>query len=223
MTEARTAMRGDGQLRVSPLAGLVLALLIVPAPAVAQDGAHRSDAARRRAQALTVEAEREYHAGRFDEAAHGYERAYAAYPEPQLLFNIGQCHRRRGRPAQAISYFEAYLRAEPDGPRHALARELIEEARQSLRARATSAGIPRSRPAPLPRAPSTDTPTAAPHRTPGPVDQGADEPGLHERWWFWTGLSVIAAGIAVATVYTVRGEDDARAGTAPGSLGTVRW
>jgi tetratricopeptide (TPR) repeat protein len=194
----------------------VLVLLIAPTPSAAQPGG--ADA-RQTAQALTLDAERQYHAGRFDEAARGYARAYATYAEPQLLFNLGQCHRRLDRPAQALHYFEAYLREQPEGPRHALARELIEEARQSLRVPAPSAGVPR--PARSPRD-AADTPAAAVRRARGPVDDDPDGLGLHERWWFWTGLSVIAAGVAVATVYALR-DDDARAGTAQASLGTVRW
>lgn len=45
---------------------------------------------------------------------------------------------------------------------------------------------------------------------------------ITQRWWFWTGLGVLAAGAAVGTALYVRSQEPAPAPTPP-SGGTLGW
>jgi tetratricopeptide (TPR) repeat protein len=57
-----------------------------------------------------------YHqAGNYDRAAAEYRAAYALYPSPELLFNLGQVARLSGDRKAAIDYYQRYLIAEPEG------------------------------------------------------------------------------------------------------------
>lgn len=54
-----------------------------------------------------------------------YKAVYEVKPLADLLFNIGQTHRKLGNLASAIDTFNAYLREVPKGPRADAARKLI--------------------------------------------------------------------------------------------------
>mgnify|MGYP000871689974 FL=1 len=56
-----------------------------------------------------------YAAGRYSEAIGEFEAAYRLAPLPDLLFNIGQCHRQSGDPVLAIDYYKRYLAVAPEG------------------------------------------------------------------------------------------------------------
>lgn len=181
-------------------------------PSETDRAAQAAPEARREARVLTESAEADYREGRFESAAVGYERAYELVPAPQLLFNIGQCQRKLGRPARAKTFFEAYLRARPDAPQRIVVEQLIAEADAQLREHeAISAHRAASRAPPSSGAPRVVT-------APSPVDD--EQPLLVERWWFWAGVGVVTAGGVVATLLLTRDlEDDSPATT----LGTIRW
>jgi tetratricopeptide (TPR) repeat protein len=67
-------------------------------------------------------------AGAYADAIKEYEQAYALAPLPDLLYNIGQCHRLGGDKLKAIAAYQRYLAAAPeDGA-------LAEEARNHVAA-----------------------------------------------------------------------------------------
>jgi tetratricopeptide (TPR) repeat protein len=170
-----------------------------------------ASAARREARALTDSAEGDYRGGRFEAAAVGYQRAYALVPAPQLLFNIGQCQRKLGRPKRAKTFFEAYLRAWPEAPQRPMVEQLIAEVDAQLREREAISAR---------RAASRATTTTRVAIAPKPAEDDSEGPLLVERWWFWTGVGVAVAGGVVATLLlTPQLEDEAPETT----LGTVRW
>ena len=169
---------------------------------------------RRDARALTDSAESDYEAGRFDAATVGYQQAYVLVPEPQLLFNIGQCQRKLGRPQRAKHFFEAYLRARPDAPERPVVEQLIAEAKQQLQAREAQQREAIS----ARRAASAASSTAVGAQR-APADED-DDPLLFERWWFWTGLVAIAGGAVAATLIATREPEE---DTPEASLGTIRW
>src|SRR5687767_275963 len=51
----------------------------------------------------------------YDTAISLYLKAYQLIPHPTLLFNLGQAHRLAGKLADAKTYYEKYLAADPKG------------------------------------------------------------------------------------------------------------
>jgi len=83
--------------------------------AAAQAGDSSSDG---EARTRFEEGRAAYDAGRFDDAARAFQRAYLLSPRYALLFNIGQSQLRAGHDAQALAAFEAFLRQAPDTDTH---------------------------------------------------------------------------------------------------------
>jgi tetratricopeptide (TPR) repeat protein len=54
-----------------------------------------------------------YNLDKFGEALAEYRAAYLSSPDPALLYNIAQCHRRMGHRAEAADYYKKYLRSAP--------------------------------------------------------------------------------------------------------------
>jgi hypothetical protein len=82
-----------------------------------------------RAQALLKEGSQYYQQGAFTAALQKFEQAYAVFPSPKLLFNIGKTDRELGRPVDAIDAFEKFLAQATDATpeQQAEARGLVEE------------------------------------------------------------------------------------------------
>ena len=68
-----------------------------------------------------------YAVGRFDEALVEFTAAYDAFPAPEFVFNIGQCHFNLGHYDDAGFFYEKYLEARPDAE---VARKQLAEARR---------------------------------------------------------------------------------------------
>lgn len=71
-----------------------------------------------------------YNAGEFDRAIDYYRHAYLRSPAPGLLFNIAQAYRAKRDAANALYFYEAYLRADPTAPE----RPFVEARMSELRA-----------------------------------------------------------------------------------------
>jgi hypothetical protein len=65
--------------------------------------------AKAKAQGLLNEGSRLYGEGDYAGALEKFNTAYAAYPSPKLMFNIGQANRDLGRPVEALQAFEKFL------------------------------------------------------------------------------------------------------------------
>jgi tetratricopeptide (TPR) repeat protein len=63
-----------------------------------------------------------YDLGQYIEAAHEYEKAFAAKDEAVLLFDMGQAYRLGGDNNSALRAYKSYLRREP----HAKSRDVVE-------------------------------------------------------------------------------------------------
>lgn len=137
------------------------------------------------------EAEAHYDAGRWAEAAAGYQRAYALAPYPSLLFNIAQAYRNQGDAAKAVEYYRKYLVADPKGKR-------VAEAQQHLAALETKIPKPASveppPPLPPPTKPSPEPIVAKPAEPPSPPP-----PAKKRAVWPWlvAGGAVVAGGLAL--------------------------
>jgi hypothetical protein len=93
----------------------VLGLVVLCTTAYAQP----ADALKR-AQSAFDQAQLDYLQGKYDEAAKGFEEAYAARQFPQFLYNIGASHHMKGKKAsdpdsyaKAVEYYRKYLAADP--------------------------------------------------------------------------------------------------------------
>jgi tetratricopeptide (TPR) repeat protein len=131
---------------------LVLALLLVAAPASAQE-AELSEARRRFVLGTGY-----YDAGRYAAAAREFEAAYLLSGRAALLFNIARAEQRAGEDARAIAWLKRYLAEVPDAPDGSSVRSQIEVLEQTMARRAApveTAPPPPAlvRPAPPPTAP----------------------------------------------------------------------
>lgn len=90
----------------------VVAVMVLMAPTA---GAAEPDVAARQAEAVRLyeEGEAQYLDGRYDAAAERFEAAYAAYPDPAYLFNIGLAFEKQGRWPLVVRYFERFLAEAP--------------------------------------------------------------------------------------------------------------
>jgi len=66
-------------------------------------------------------------AGDYDRAIVLYKRAYARAPHPVLLANIALAHRLAGHNDEALTYYERYLAADPNGSEAAPSRVAVKE------------------------------------------------------------------------------------------------
>ncbi|MBN2576679.1 MAG: PEGA domain-containing protein [Deltaproteobacteria bacterium] len=83
--------------------------------------------ARAKAQNLLKEGAKLYEKGAYAPALDKFEEAYAEYPSPKLLFNIGQASRDLGRLGDAMRAFEHFLAEATDAPA-----EMVAEAKKSV-------------------------------------------------------------------------------------------
>ena len=155
------------------------------------------------AKTLADRATIEYQVGHFDEALVLYGKAYEAYPKPELLFDIGQCHRMLKDYERAIFFYQGYLRAKPDARNRPLVEQLLDESTRHLeeqrgseaaRAEAERRAAAQT-PAPSPE--SSPTPAAS-ASAPSTSDSGAATryPALRIAGLATAGVGVVALGTA---------------------------
>jgi tetratricopeptide (TPR) repeat protein len=114
----------------------------------------------------------------WSQAIEMFKAAYRVFPDPNLLYNIAQCYRKMGKPAEALKFYKNYLRERPDAPNRAEVGKRIDEMQAILAVRPPEP--PLAAPMnPSDQDPSTDTPTSlasngAPSKTTPPsTDQDA--------------------------------------------------
>jgi tetratricopeptide (TPR) repeat protein len=172
-------------LLVSALAVTTLVPVVRPATAVAADD---EDAARARGRKFFKRADKLFNLGRFDEALEDFQQAYQEYPAPEILFNIGQCHRNLGNYDEAIFSFKKFLKLKPDADN----REAVESYIAELEAEKAR------------HKPADDEPDEPPELVPPPAPAAASP--FYTRWWFWTGAAVVLGG--AAATYVILSQED---------------
>ena len=195
----------------SSLAGAVLVVSL----GVLGQSAQAGDSNKANARAHYETATRLYEIREYDKALLEYKSAYLAHPDPAFLFNIGQCYRKLGQDAEALNFFQQYLKkAPPEDPnrRQVQARIRDIETEAKLKANAVQAAPALSPPTPVPSppppAPSAEgVPPAAASLE--PVAQVSAAPQLSHpgRGLRIAGIACGAAGLAsigVAVYYYVR-------------------
>ena len=156
---------------------LFLLLVMCLAVAVPPRTAHADDPATRAARRHYERGEKLFALGKFDEALEEYQTAFDAKPLPGFLYNIGQCYRNLGDFDQAIFSFKKYLKLEPEAANKDAVEKLIEDLEEK-KAQGESEKFVRK-----------------PKQQPKPV---------YKKWWFWTGIGVVAIG-GTAAIYASGG------------------
>jgi tetratricopeptide (TPR) repeat protein len=143
-------------------------------------------------------ARKHYAEKEYDKAIERFEKAYKAYPDPKLFFNIAQSHRLLGHDREALENYRNFLAAIPT------ISEFDEEKKQNLttevgkKIRALEESL---KPAeePVVATPEPDPP-AVTVKDPAVPAAPVAPAGLSSRWWFWTGTGVTAA-LVMGTVW----------------------
>jgi hypothetical protein len=83
-----------------------------------------------------------YLSGAYARAVRELEMAYALDPDPVLLYDIAQAHRRNGSADQAILFYGRYLDALPNAPKRAEVEKRIKELEESSRKAKEETALP---------------------------------------------------------------------------------
>ena len=106
---------------------------------------------------------------RFDDALRAYENAYRLSSDPNLLYNRARVLHKAGQFDAAVSYYQKFLDVPTAGTD-----EQRRKAEQYLEQTRTKAAI-----------------------QPNSKNEPPRTPPLYQRWWLWTAVGVVAAGVAV--------------------------
>ena len=188
-------------VRIWTLASLLAAWLSGGAARAAPTAEETAEARRHHAIAT-----RAYDLAEYEAALNEFKEAYRINGDPAFLFNIGQCHRKLGHPADAVTFYRTYLRRAPDTPH----RPEVEKFIADLEA------IP---PAPPPPAAAPQQATVAPPPSaavalvaaPAQPTSVTDRP-VYTRAWFWVVAGAVLAGAATAIILFARSDPAATAG-----------
>jgi tetratricopeptide (TPR) repeat protein len=165
-----------------------------PAAPPASSSAASSDADERKARALEVfqRSLALYKDGDYRRSIELLETAYAVYPEPVLLFNLGRAYEKLGETSKAVDEYERYLGADPAAPDRADIEQRIEVLRQGLHA-----------PAPPPSSGTRAPIQATVATTPG---DARPSPSASPYPWILAGagVAVMGSGIVLGTVAVSR-------------------
>jgi hypothetical protein len=193
--------------------------LVGPGMALAADKAANNQ--------LELQARQEFAAGRYDKALELFAKLYAETLHPVYLRNIGRCHQKMREPQKAIDAFKDYLAKSPKtGKDKVTAEERTEidgyikemEALRDEQARAAQPVQPVQPIQPVqPVQPVNTGTTTSPVLTAPQPAQTVTTPTapppeshpIYTRWWFWTGIGVVAAAaITTAVVLSSGGKPD---------------
>jgi hypothetical protein len=221
----------EGRLHLVGLLSVLVAVAtvsqsLIPAPALASDA---DDIARAREHHKA--GDQAFKEGRYMDAYKEWEAGYNLTSRPLFLVNMAHAERRRGELKNARTLYRRFLLMEPQSKLRAEVESVLAEIEAAL------PETPEAAPAPQPETPVTP-PIVAPAPPPAnllgspgdpalgppsfvsatlPADEPAPSPPLYKRWWFWTGIGVVAAAAGGASFFLLRGDGY----TKNGSLGTV--
>ncbi len=130
----------------------------------------------------------------YDEAVTELQKAYEIRQLPRLLLNIGTVYRKMGKAREALSYYELYLKAEPNPPRKIRKEldEFIPQTRALLEKPSGKDGQPG-------QANASGQP-GAPDPAAKPAPTGPSEPPIYKRPWFWGVVGGAAAAVLIAGI-----------------------
>jgi hypothetical protein len=192
-----------------------LLLLLALASSWAAQAATPQDEAR----SLYELAKKEFAEGRLEPAAEDFRRAYALWPTPELLLNLGQCSRALGRRGEAVDYFQRFLSTAPlEHPLRSAVTVTLKELEEAARS-----DVPLETVSPGPRDLALSPPTASPAApdpaltsTPAaPRSRGHESGGLLSQGttWIWIAAGAVVTGAALTTYALTRPMDAPLIGT----------
>ncbi len=199
------------RIRVLRALCLSVCLALVHVAGVSGTAVAQNADALKKAQDAFDKAQQDYLAGNFDEAAAGFQAAYAARPYSQFLYNVGASFHMKGKKASdakayesAVDYYRRYLAADPQ----AADKTRIEKTILVLENEAKKLASTPAAPAVDPNAPKD--PAGQPTTSPVASKEVEDLGDAKVR-----GLVVLDSEPAGATIYL----DDKR----KGAFGTTPW
>lgn len=160
------------------------------------------------ARELFNEGNRLYDLNDYAKALDSFRKAYLAYEEPSLLFNIAQCQRQLALKEEAIKSYQSYLRKMPSASNRveverliAKLHEQIEEDRRAADALERSKQVPSARPDPVG---SIETPQQQPNASVATVVVSSTVPNSPPRRARRTALiaGAVVLGVGVVGIAT---------------------
>jgi len=145
-----------------------------------------SDPAERAAKRHFDKGQKLFNLGKFEGALEEYQQAYDAKPIPDILFNIGQCHRNLNNYDAAIFSFKKFLKLSPDAEN----RDQVEEYIAELEGEQEKDNSRRLR--------------LVKEQPPSPPPEG--EKPVYKKWWFWTGIALVGAGAGIGIYAATSGD-----------------
>jgi hypothetical protein len=159
-----------------------------------------------------------FDAGAYSEALTRFQEAYDHSQKPELLYNIGLAADRLRYNQAALQAFEKYQRLLPDAENRVEVENRIRALHEVIDREAAAgktSGIVGVSPV---AAASVDTRVSG-TRPSAARESARSDPGLVSKWWFWTAVGVVAAG--VVTAIAVASSGDTVGKPVPGSGGVV--
>jgi tetratricopeptide (TPR) repeat protein len=162
-----------------------------------------------------------YHLEEYDAAIAEWERGFRAKPAPEFLYNIAQAYRLSKRPEKALSFYQKYLRVNPDAKNRAEVERHMASLKEIVDKQKSAAESPPQQPMPTPSGPTTAPPPATTTTPPSGTTATATETGradlvaqpaekpVYKKGWFWGVMGGVAAvavtGVVVGVVYGTKG------------------
>jgi hypothetical protein len=91
-----------------------------------------ADARTERAREHYLQGNAYYKLDKYKEALGEYEQAYIAKQDASFLYNIAQCHRLMGNRAEAVKFYQRYLKDAPGAPNREVAEKHIRDLEAAL-------------------------------------------------------------------------------------------
>jgi tetratricopeptide (TPR) repeat protein len=161
-----------------------------------------------------------FHLEAYDKAIEEWEAGYRIKPAPQFLYNIAQAYRLSKRPDKALSFYQKYLKLDPDATNRAEIERHIAALTKIVESQKQAAEQPSTQPMPLQKSESpppsvnsaaTATPTATATGADLTVTAPARHKPVYKKAWFWgvvAGGAVVVAGAVTLGVLLSRGSSE---------------
>jgi tetratricopeptide (TPR) repeat protein len=140
-----------------------------------------------------------YALGNFTDAASSYEKAFELKPDPALLYNAAQAHRRAGNRQRAMELYRSFLQVFPRADNRDVAERHLRELERAPSVEAQ-------------RAPVVVLPARAALAAPAPTGRPIADPrrALWRRPWVWVAVGVSAVVAGTVTAMALSGKADPR-------------
>jgi tetratricopeptide (TPR) repeat protein len=114
------------------LALRTLFVVVALQSALVGDASAAASSAEEQARKAFVRGEQLFRAQKFHDAAAAFEEGHRLAPSPAFLYDLALTYRALNKPEQAISYYQAYLKAQPGATDRAAVETAIAEEQRKL-------------------------------------------------------------------------------------------